>query len=58
MRKVDHSILIQLSIVPYNSFESFLHVGKSVQLQMQGLQQVYEVIFHPILYTFKILTQK
>jgi hypothetical protein len=49
---------ISLYIIPCNSSESSLHVEKSVQLQMQGLQQVYEAIDHPILYTFKISTEK
>lgn len=44
-------------IIPYSNSESSLHAGKSVQLQMQDLQQVYEVIFHPMMYTYIIKYQ-
>lgn len=45
------AVHIWVVFVPYNNSESFLHVGKSVLLQMQDLQQACEAIFHPMMHT-------
>lgn len=43
------------TIIPYSNFESFRHVQKIEQQQMQDLQQVYEATFHPTLCTLKLV---